>query len=402
MNVTYVTSELPYPVSHGGIIAMHCVIQALAKNASVSVVVLTPGRYSEDVVRQAEAYYRKTCCSFVCHQFPHLNPSSALPVKTWHYLSGYPRHGFWSKEAQELLVKEMQRSNCEVLWCNSTHDAKYLARAKQMGCKTVLMTHNVESDLVRQRAMNGSGMTSWVDHIRWYDMRRLEKVGTRLADAVTAITDVDYSYYVRLKGSKATFLLPFSFEIPKNGAEPNGQPEEPSTLCFIGSMDWPPNIEAARFLVHKVMPIVWQRVPDARCFIVGKSPGPEVQSLASEKVVVTGRVESVRSYYHRAAVAVVPIQAIGGLKIKLIEAMAEGKAIVCTSAGAAGVKVEDGKHVRIADNAPSFADAIVELLNDQEERRRLGDAAGEYVAKHLSPNVTENEARRVLDYIDQL
>src|SRR2546425_9532938 len=98
MEITYVTSELPYPISHGGIMATHGVIQAIAKSASVSLVVLSHRQYNDAAIGAAKDYYSKTCRSLVCHQFENLSPSTSYFVKAWHYLAGYPRHGFWSPE----------------------------------------------------------------------------------------------------------------------------------------------------------------------------------------------------------------------------------------------------------------------------------------------------------------
>jgi glycosyltransferase involved in cell wall biosynthesis len=402
MEITYVTSELPFPVSHGGLMATHCVIQALAPLASVSLVVLTPGQYSDAAVREAENYYRKICRSFVCHQFPHLNPSSSMLVKAWHYLTGYPRHGFWSKEADRILAEQMRKTGCEVLWCNSTYEAKYLSMARKMKCKTVMMTHNVESDLVRQQMPAEAGKSRLIGWIRWLDMRRLEKMGARGADLVTGITSVDHEYYVRLKGADRAFLLPFGYRVSENGAHADQSREEPHTICFIGSMDWLPNVVAARYLVNQIMPLVWQTIPEATCFIVGRNPAEEVKGLASERVTITGTVPSVCEYYERASVVVVPVQEVSGVKIKLIEAMGVGKAVVTTSAGAAGIKVDDGTQVMVANEPQEFADAVIKLIKNKPERERLGKEARRFVMDHLSPRETETQVEKILEALNRL
>ncbi|MDB6147274.1 MAG: hypothetical protein JWO45_938 [Spartobacteria bacterium] len=382
--------------------ATHGVIQAIAAQASVSVLVLTPTPHSEETIRAAQDYYSKTCRSLSCHSFPHLNPSRSLLVKAWHYLTGYPRQGFWSREAEQILIEQIRDTGCQVLWCNTTHEAKYLRAGKQMNCRTVITTQNVESDLIRQEMKATSGISRFVTWVRARDLRRLEKMAARWADVVTAITNVDLEYYARLKSADRVFLLPFGFVAVENAARADVSREEPNTICFVGSMDWPPNAKAARHLVHEIMPLVWEKIPEAKCFLVGRNPDAEVQILASDRVVVTGRVPSVREYYDRAPVMVVPIQGVGGVKIKLIDAMAAGKAVVTTSAGAAGLNVIHGKHLLIADTPGDFANAVVRLLENREERQKLEERSRRFVAEHVSPKETEGQVNRILQCLKQL
>ncbi|MEP6904375.1 MAG: glycosyltransferase family 4 protein, partial [Actinomycetota bacterium] len=231
---------------------------------------------------------------------------------------------------------------------------------------------NVESDLLRQEMKAGKGLSRLMDGTRYWDLRRLEKLGARWADIITAITNVDLEYYMKLKDPERVFLLPFGYPTTKEPGNPVQNTEDPNTVYFFGSMDWPPNAVAARNLVEKIMPEVWKAIPEAKCFLVGKNPGEQIIALGSRKVTVTGKVPSVREYYRRAAVVAVPIGGVGGVKIKLMEAMAAGKAIVSTPAGAAGVMVEHGKHLLIADRPADFARALTELLGNESARRKLG------------------------------
>src|SRR5436305_11656901 len=156
--VLFLTSFLPYPADHGGAMAREGFIRAIAGSARVSVLVLTSIRYDDELVRGAESYYHKFCESFECRQFPSLSPNGSFVSKAWDYLTGQPRNGFWSREAEELFVHQVKTTGCEVVWCDSVFNAKYLHRAQRMSCRTVLMTQNVESDLVRQAAARQRGL----------------------------------------------------------------------------------------------------------------------------------------------------------------------------------------------------------------------------------------------------
>jgi glycosyltransferase involved in cell wall biosynthesis len=150
----------------------------------------------------------------------------------------------------------------------------------------------------------------------------------------------------------------------------------PRHLVFTGSMDWLPNEDGVQHFVRDVLPLVRRAEPSTTLSIVGRAPTPAVQRLADEYgVQVTGRVDDVRPYMAEAAVYVVPLRIGGGTRLKIFEAMAMGKAIVSTTIGAEGLPVDPGLHLAIADDAPSFARAVIHLLQNQTERARLGDAA---------------------------
>ncbi|HJT79855.1 MAG TPA: hypothetical protein VJ719_01555, partial [Chthoniobacterales bacterium] len=265
--VIFVTSFLPFPVDHGGAMAREGFIRALSACASVNVLVLTSIQYDDAVIAAADAHYTQFCRSFRCHRFPDLSPDRALLAKTWDYLRGYPRNGFWSEEAAAILEHRILSSRCQVVWCDSVFNAKYLAQAKRLNCRTVLTNHNVESDLVGAPA-SATGVARFKSWLNRLDLRRLERLGARLADVVTAITGEDLKYYRRLKDDRHALLLGYSYPVDPTISDSNGQ--EPGMICFVGSMNWPPNVRAARYLVHEIMPLVWKSEPGAKCYIIGK------------------------------------------------------------------------------------------------------------------------------------
>jgi glycosyltransferase involved in cell wall biosynthesis len=400
--VTYLTSFLPYPIDQGGIMATAGFIEALAKCTSVSVLVLTSASYPSDQIRAAENYYNQFCRCFVIHQFDSLAPKKSAALKAWHYLCGYPRQGFWSKQAEDALISHIHATSCQVVWCNSPFESKYLPAARRVQCRTVVTTHNIESDLIRQQARTLSGTARWSARIRILDMQRLETKAANWADVVTAITDIDLQRYRRVKSSDRLFLLPFGYRNIDASKPAVAEPVNQNAVCFVGTMDWPPNVSAARFLAQEVMPLVWKATPDTKCFLVGKNPGEELRALESDRVIVTGSVPSIDHYYRTLPVVAVPMREGSGVKIKLIEALAAGCAVVSTSLGAAGLTIEDGRHLIVADSAGDFARAIVELLNDKSRRVKMGTQAQAFVRETLSSKRTEQQVEKILECLHEM
>jgi hypothetical protein len=149
----------------------------------------------------------------------------------------------------------------------------------------------------------------------------------------------------------------------------------PPRIVFTGSMDWEPNIDAVEYFCEQIWPRILAEFPDAIFQIVGRHPFAKVQRLASTSVQVTGTVPSVTDYLRDATVVVVPLRIGGGTRLKIYEAMAMGKALVSTSIGAEGLSFQNGRDLLLADDASSFADAILLLLRDAQVRRRIEQAA---------------------------
>jgi len=145
---------------------------------------------------------------------------------------------------------------------------------------------------------------------------------------------------------------------------------EPATLLFTGNYEYAPNVDAALLLARAVLPEVRSQVPEAKLWLVGNAPTPEMQALASEHVVVTGRVDDVRPYLARATLFVCPLRFGAGIKNKVLEALAMGCPVLASPLSADGIDARDGQELALA--APdAFAARAVDLLGDPSSREVL-------------------------------
>jgi polysaccharide biosynthesis protein PslH len=145
-------------------------------------------------------------------------------------------------------------------------------------------------------------------------------------------------------------------------------------MVFNGTLGYRPNLDAALHLVDDIWPLVRERHPDARLTIVGRGSEADCRRLRRPGVIVTGEVPDVRPYLRDAAVVVVPVRMGGGTRLKVVEGLAMGKAMVSTTVGCEGVGVRDRDHLLIADGAEDFAAAVLRLFADTPLADRLGAA----------------------------
>jgi glycosyltransferase involved in cell wall biosynthesis len=162
--------------------------------------------------------------------------------------------------------------------------------------------------------------------------------------------------------------------------------EVAGTVLFVGNFAHPPNCDAAIWLAREIMPALAIRSPAARLRIVGTSPPPEVRALAGPGVELVADAPSVLPHLEQAAVVLAPVRTGGGMRMKVLQAMAAGKAVVTTRRGSEGYTgFDEEPPLSIADSAEEIVAATAELLADEERRRRLGARAREFSERHHSP-----------------
>jgi polysaccharide biosynthesis protein PslH len=162
--------------------------------------------------------------------------------------------------------------------------------------------------------------------------------------------------------------------------------EQPGSLLFVGNFTHPPNRDAATWLVQEIMPRLRRRVPGVELRIAGGGDD-SVSMLGGSDVRVLGEVDEIADELARAAVVVAPIRTGGGMRMKVLHALASGKPVVTTPRGAAGLNVgESDPPLVVADDAAAFAERTAELLCDAEARRALGARARAYVLEQHTPD----------------
>jgi hypothetical protein len=179
---------------------------------------------------------------------------------------------------------------------------------------------------------------------------------------------------------------------------PGAEQPEPDLIGFVGKMDYFPNVQAMVEFCARTLPLIRTRRPGARLKIVGADPVPEVKALARiAGVEVTGSVPDVRPHLRRCAVSVAPLSIARGTQNKILESMAMGVPTVASAIAAGGVDAIPGEHLLAADTPEGIADAVVRLLEDPAERKRLSVAGRERMLSHHSWERAMRELDRILE-----
>jgi glycosyltransferase involved in cell wall biosynthesis len=236
---------------------------------------------------------------------------------------------------------------------------------------------------VKRAARGLQRMVRALDLRAW---RRYESAALHQVDALICYTDRDRQALASVAPGLPIATIPLCVDVPQRPLDPVGA--SPPALLFVGGFGHLPNVDAAVRLATSIFPRIRPHCPEAILYLVGDKPPPRVMRLAGDDVIVTGRVDDVTPYLDRAAVVVAPLRLGGGTRVKVLEALASGKAVVASPLAAEGIEAIDGEHLILAGSDEELAKATTRLLADPDARGSLAAGAREWALTGLDWGTT--------------
>jgi sugar transferase (PEP-CTERM/EpsH1 system associated) len=379
----FLTPDLPYPPHQGGTIRSFNLIKNLARRHEIHLLSFVQDRIKGDSVDALLDY----CATMATVSAPARSPiRRALSV----LFSSKPDMALRlpSAEFMNQLRILLNRERFDIVQVEAIEMAQYGLAIRHMNLspRPLVLFDDINAEyLLQRRAFEtdrghpGRWLAAFYSLIQWRKLMRYEARVCRELDRVVVVSDADREALQELVPGLRSSVVP-------NGVDTTyflpGDPgaESDTTLVFTGKMDFRPNVDAVLWFGQEVLPLVHDEIPEARFNVVGRNPHPRLRSLGQESsVTLTGYVDDVRPYIAGAGVYVVPLRVGGGTRLKVLEAMSMGKAIVSTSLGCEGIDVTHDRHLVIADQPRAFAKSVVELLRNRSRRRELG-----IEARHLA------------------
>ncbi|MFQ1003243.1 glycosyltransferase [Modestobacter sp. SSW1-42] len=251
------------------------------------------------------------------------------------------------------------------------------ARGLRAGAR-VLDMHNIESSLTARTAATSSGLRRVVLAAEARALRAMER-RVQDVDVIAVVSEGDRLGLQELVDHPRVVVVPNAWDAPAPLP-----PAEGPVASFVALLSWTPNVQAATWFCREVWPRVVAEVPGARLQLVGRNPTDEVRGLAGSTVEVTGTVPDLDPWYARSRVALAPLLAGGGSRLKILEALAAARPVVSTTIGVEGLEDLIGRGVVVADDPASMARAVAALLQDPAESERLGHLGAEAVGSDHS------------------
>ena len=374
MKILFISFFVPYPPTAGHLQRNFNLIREIAKENEIYLLsftqrVLLP---TEKALQDSLDALKPYCKLIKVYKIPSdysqlrrlgvlfFNLFSTKPFSVWKFSSPQMK-----KDIAELI----QTDSFDLVHVDTVDIAQFADYAP--GLPKVLNHHNVESKLLTRRGKNtGNPLAKLYLLIQGYKLGQYEKNKIVQVDMNLAVSEIDQADFQK-SAPDARFV------IIENGTDieyfkPSDKPGTKS-LIFAGGMSWYPNADAMVHLCSDIYPLIKKEIPEIKCNIIGSHPPGRLLSLAKldESIKIHGYVNDVREYLAEAGVYVVPIRVGGGTRLKILDAMAAGKAVVSTSVGCEGLKVTPDENILIGDTPESFARQVVRLINDNDLKKKL-------------------------------
>lgn len=297
----------------------------------------------------------------------------------------------YSAEFEQQLRQLLRQTAFDIVQIEGIELARYLYIVRDASPRTrvVFDNHNAETAL-QETAMRNDWqiMRRWpaaaYSTIQVRRLRRLERETVVAADATSVVSMADQKAIEQLFPQfqePALYVVANSLDIQQLTSQIDRTAVDDDEIVFVGKMDYRPNVDAVLWFADEIFPKIRAKRPTARFTIVGQKPHARLDRLRTiDGITLTGWVASVLPYLNRAAAVVLPLRMGSGTRLKVIEALALGKALVSTSIGVEGYRLQHKSHLLVADDPLAFADATLRLLTEPDLRSRLASRGTEFAA----------------------
>jgi len=372
MKIFVLLSRFPYPLEKGDKLRAYHQIRHLAKNHEIHLFALNDVKIKPEHRKALEPY---------CKSIHVFDLSKAASV--WNivkaFFTGKPLQVgyFFSASAKRQIRKIINEIQPDHIFCQLIRVTEYV---KDFKIPKTLDYQDVFSKGVDRRCETSP---VYMKPVLRTEYKRLLKYEKNIFDyfdhkTIISIPDRDLIPHpdknqieVVINGVDTDFFSPLEIE-------------KEYDLVFTGNMGYPPNVNAANFLVKEILPLVQQKHPDVKVMLAGATPHPSVQALQSKYVKVTGWVEDIRECYAKANIFIAPMQIGTGLQNKLLEAMSMKIPSITSDLANSALKAKPGEEILIGNSAEELGRQIILLLEDQSLANKLAENGYNFVHQNYN------------------
>jgi len=390
MNVLFLSTKSPYPLINGHSLRTYHTLRDAARRHAVTLVTFI--QQPEHELKSGHIEHLRSICKEV-HTFPILVDQSRAKLALSlgrNLLSDLPfvASKYDSPEMRAKIREIIANDKIDLVHVDLLPLSVYLDEFAHL--PKILVNHNVESvRLQRWAESDPSPLKRAFLRLQWWRLCRFEKEMVNRFDRCITVSELDRDVLVNMGVTTPIAVVP-------NGTnteffKPMGRRPIENSVLWLGHMDVHTNRDAVLYFWREICPLIRQRNPDATIIFVGTAPPREIADAAAgdPRVKVTGFVDDIRTYVDEARVVVVPIRIGSGTRLKILDTMAMGKAIVSTSVGCEGIDVTDGENILVGDTPQAFAEKVMLALTNEDVRNRLQTNARAFVKKYDWDNLCQ-------------
>jgi len=305
---------------------------------------------------------------------------------------------FISRFFEKKLIEILNTKQFDIVQVETLYMSPYIEVIRKYSkAKIFLRAHNIEY-MIWQRITESTKNTikrTYLKHLtktlKNYELNSLDRY-----DGIIPISYVDAEFFTSVTQTKVKAI---SFGIDPDKIEMKEYKQVENALFHIGSMNWMPNIEGIKWFLNEVWPLISDALPELKLYLAGRGMPEWINNLNLKNVIVVGEVPDAYEFIQSKSISIAPLFSGSGIRIKIIESMALGRAVISTSIGAEGINYTDGKNIMIADDKESFLEAVITLYSNSGKSVKMGKNARDLV---LQQHNNELLVKQMIDFYKEV
>jgi len=385
-HLLFISHRIPYPPNKGDKIRSYHILKHLSRNYKIHLACMLDDKKDEEKLHKLYPFLENLFFDVINPRWKKIRSITAFatfkPISVPY---------FYSRSVQKSIDRLLDKQPMEIVFCFSSPTAEYLYRSRHYHknlrkANWIMDLVDVDSYKWKQYSEKYGFPMKWVYKLEAKFLLTYEKRISMEFQHILLSTEAEKSLFSQFVSTSNLHAIvngvDFKFFSPLHQTPIH---KDNPVITFTGAMDYYPNVEGVLWFVEKVFPLILKEVPNVTFYIVGRQPTTEIKALASKKgIIVTGFVEDVRDYYALADVCLIPLLIARGIQNKVLEAMAMGKATVCTPNALEGIEVIPGKDLLLAKDEKSFTASVTKLILDKHYRVKIGECARQCIEKNYS------------------
>lgn len=385
MRILVLSNKIPYPSIDGGSIATLNLSLSLAKHGhTITLLAMNTKKHHFPI-------------QDIPKEITNLIEINAVDVPAKISVFGGLKNLFFSKKAytaerfytakfRKKLSELLSKESFDIIQLEGLYLGLYVPFIRQFSeAKIVYRAHNLEFEIWGRAALRSEGIKQWYLKNLSARLLRFEKDLLLFYDAILPISDKDELWFLNYAPKMKMLTAPAG--INDDFEKPLSFKKRVPDLFHIGALDWLPNQEGLIWFFDKVWPAIHAKYPNLKFYLAGRNASEEIKALKAPNLVFLGEVESAIEFMHAHSIMLVPLFSGSGMRIKIIEAMALGKAVISTALGLEGNPASHDKEVLIANDTEGFLNQIDYLMTHPQKIAELGKAAEKFVNIHFNQKI---------------
>jgi len=363
MKILFLCNKSPYPPKEGGPMAMNANIEGIiAVGHQVKVLALNTNKYFIKPDEIPREYIDKTKIELI-YQDLSIKPFNAFlnlfSKKSFHV------ERFISESFAKKIVETLEQDKYDIVQLEMLYMTPYInVIRKHSKAKIILRSHNVEHLIwervtaITENPVKRYYLAGLTRKLKNYELNAINKY-----DGIATISKKDAEFY--LKNNSFVPVEDISFGVDMDQYEVSSESFEFPSLFHLGSMNWMPNEEGIKWFIETTWSMVSEKYPELKFYLAGRMMPEWLEKLSIENIEVLGEVEDAQEFINSKAIMIVPLFSGSGIRIKIIEGMALGKAIISTEIGAEGIAYTHGLNILIANTPEEFLKAVEKFVSSK-------------------------------------